>query len=313
MATIRQLKSGNWNVQIRVKGQPVKTKTFSSHRTAQLWADEQEILIKTSSQPTIYQLGLKYRESVLKGRGSYSNSIHKLNTLNKYFSQPASTITPEQVNDFKHTRLSYVKPDTVIADIALMSRIFKWANDEFIITCENPTKKIKYPRAAKPRNRVIEKHELLDLMSHTSPAMATIFELAYETSMRRSEILSLRVYDLHLSDRLLSVINGKQGDRLVPLTKRAVTILRAISSKLKGNDKLFNLKPNSVTQAFRRARQSIGLDDDVRLHQLRHTRCTIVARKGFNMAQIMAVTGHTDVRSVQRYTHLSAKDVVDLL
>lgn len=35
--------------------------------------------------------------------------------------------------------------------------------------------------------------------------------------------------------------------------------------------------------------------------------------KGFNQIQIMVVTGHKDIRSVQRYTHLNATDVVKLL
>lgn len=68
-----------------------------------------------------------------------------------------------------------------------------------------------------------------------------------------------------------------------------------------------------MTQAIRRARERLKLSSDIRLHQLRHTRISLVARKGFNNAQIMAVSGHKDVRSVQRYTHLNAADMVDLL
>ena len=49
------------------------------------------------------------------------------------------------------------------------------------------------------------------------------------------------------------------------------------------------------------------------MHQLRHTRITEVARKGFNQAQIMMVSGHKDSRSVQRYTHLNVRDVIDKL
>ncbi|MCF5392928.1 tyrosine-type recombinase/integrase, partial [Pseudomonas syringae] len=51
----------------------------------------------------------------------------------------------------------------------------------------------------------------------------------------------------------------------------------------------------------------------VRLHQLRHTRITNVAKRGFNNAQIMIVSGHRDTRSVARYSHLNAKDVLHLI
>ena len=77
--------------------------------------------------------------------------------------------------------------------------------------------------------------------------------------------------------------------------------------------RLFPVTGVGVTQALRRARRKLGLSEDIRVHQLRHSRISLVARKGFNNAQIMAVSGHKDVRSVQRYTHLNAADVVDLL
>lgn len=69
----------------------------------------------------------------------------------------------------------------------------------------------------------------------------------------------------------------------------------------------------SVTQAVRRAREVVGLDDDVRFHQLRHSRITEVARMGLNQLQIMMVSGHRDIRGVQRYAHLNVRDVVNLI
>ncbi|MEL6660888.1 MAG: tyrosine-type recombinase/integrase [Bacteroidota bacterium] len=76
---------------------------------------------------------------------------------------------------------------------------------------------------------------------------------------------------------------------------------------------MFAVAAYSVTQAVRRAREQLGLPSDVRFHQLRHSRITEVARKGLNQAQIMIVSGHRDIRSVQRYTHLNVTDVIDLI
>ncbi|OAM80050.1 hypothetical protein A3840_01995 [Devosia elaeis] len=144
--------------------------------------------------------------------------------------------------------------------------------------------------------------------------MRALVELAYETAMRRSEIIKLTPRVLHLDERVLSVVDGKTGDRFVPLTTRAVTLLRAAQERCKSpDDRLFPVAAHSVSTAVRRARRAVGLDEDVRLHQLRHTRITMVARKGFNQAQIMMVSGHKDSRSVQRYTHLNVRDVIGLM
>ena len=43
--------------------------------------------------------------------------------------------------------------------------------------------------------------------------------------MRRSEITKLRVKDIYLSERILDVVDGKEGDRSVPLSKRACQLL----------------------------------------------------------------------------------------
>nr|WP_092302757.1 tyrosine-type recombinase/integrase [Pseudomonas sp. NFIX28] len=135
--------------------------------------------------------------------------------------------------------------------------------------------------------------------------------------MRRSEILKLTVNCLHLEERIADVIDGKNGTRSVPLTLRAVELLKeaqrlAVAQRIQ-RGLLFTVTPHSVSQAVRKARIKANLDSSVRLHQLRHTRITNVAKKGFNNAQIMIVSGHRDTRSVARYSHLNAKDVLHLI
>nr|WP_277869417.1 tyrosine-type recombinase/integrase [Pseudomonas syringae] len=67
--------------------------------------------------------------------------------------------------------------------------------------------------------------ELRLILNELSPTMALIAELAYETAMRRSEILKLTVNCLHLEQRIVDVVDGKNGTRSVPLTLRAIELL----------------------------------------------------------------------------------------
>ncbi|WP_346906532.1 site-specific integrase [uncultured Roseibium sp.] len=232
--------------------------------------------------------------------------------------KPYDQITVADINAFKLERLEQAGPSTVHDDLVFIRRVYRWIDREARSKgndpVTNPAEFVTIPKPRPPRSRVISPEELKQLLEALSPEMRPVVELAYETAMRRSEITKLRVKDIHLSERILDVIDGKEGDRSVPLSKRACQLLGEGLSGLTHSDaRLFPFAPHSVTQAVRRARKKVGLDDDVRLHQLRHTRCTIAAKKGFNLAQIMVVTGHKDVRSVQRYTHLNARDVVDLL
>ncbi|MEQ1933349.1 MAG: site-specific integrase [Fimbriimonadaceae bacterium] len=263
------------------------------------------------------QLALRYCSTQLMGKPSRHMMLEKMERVAKAFPQPFASITRSDVNAFKLARMTQVSGPTVREDIQLINKLFRWAEREMVFgerDLPSPAKNIALPPPCKPRSRIVEKNELDLLMSVLTPLMGRVIEVAFETAMRRSEITRLTPRVLHLGDRTLSVIDGKTGDRIVPLNSRAVELLKEAQEGCRGqDDRLFPVTPHAVSTAVRRARRAVGLDEDVRLHQLRHTRISMVARKGFNQAQIMMVSGHRDSRSVQRYTHLNVRDVIDLL
>jgi integrase len=320
MASIRKLPSGLWNVQIRLTGHKAQTASFKTKAEAEAWAINHKLLVKMKMPThTLYELGEKYCSVSLRGKPSQQETLDSLTRICRTFellSLPTSLdkLNQEHINTFRLHRLSRIATATCRKELMVIARIYRWAKREFLLNIECPVDGIAMPPNGKPRNRIVERHELELLMSALPTVMATIVEVAYETAMRRSEIVKLTPRDLHLEERYLCVVDGKTGDRVVPLTRRAVAILTESSKHCSGpTAKLFPVAPHSVSTAFRRARRAVGLDEDVRLHQLRHTRITEVAKKGFNQAQIMMVSGHRDVRSVQRYTHLSVHDIIDLI
>ncbi|WP_236690569.1 tyrosine-type recombinase/integrase [Stutzerimonas stutzeri] len=140
-----------------------------------------------------------------------------------------------------------------------MSRLYRWAKRELLIDIANPLADIALPQASKSSDKVVSKGELFLVLEHLSPAMKLITELAYETAMRRSEIVKLTIEHVHLEERIADVVDGKNGTRSVPLTKRAVELLqeaiRLAKSKRIPTGRLFNITPHSVSTAVRRARQ----------------------------------------------------------
>jgi integrase len=319
MATIRQLPSGKFNAQIRIKGTPSGSRSFGTYEEACSWAEAQAPISRTpaSGVLTLGSLAIRYCSTQLKGKPSPHMMLEKMERVAKHFPQPFISITRAQVNEFRLKRLSEVSGPTVREDLQIINKLFRWAEREMIFgerDLPSPAKNIALPPPCKPRSRVVEEAELQRLLSALPDMMKVVVELAYETAMRRSEIVRLTPRVLHLNDRCLSVIDGKTGDRIVPLTSRAVVLLTSAKERCRSpDDRVFPIAPHSVSTAVRRARRAVGLDDGVRLHQLRHTRISLVARKGFNQAQIMMVSGHRDSRSVQRYTHLNVSDVIRLL
>ena len=319
MASIRKLPSGKWNAQIRRKGRVLASSTHKNRELAVIWGEAKERELNLL-HPLFLDTGHAYCHEMLERKPSQLIASNRIDRICKHepMQKPMHKITLQDVNAYRQTRLEEVSTTTCRDELMMIRRVFQWYNREYHARTgemlRNPCELLTIPRPSKPRERVVTRDELKCLLRAMSPQMAVIVELAFETAMRRGEILKLRPCDLSLKQRFLRVVDGKEGSRDVPLTRRAVELLEGAlvpTGKLGGP--LFDVAPYSVTQAVRRAREVSGLDDDVRFHQLRHSRITEVARMGLNQAQIMIVSGHRDIRSVQRYTHLNVRDVIDLI
>lgn len=319
MATIRKLPSGKWNVQVRCGGKLKASSTHARLEDAQEWATAKEGHLN-HRHPLFIDVGHTYCHEVLERKPSQLLAFNRIDRICQHrpMQKTMDKITLQDVNAFKLARLSDVSATTCRDELMMIRRVFQWYIREYYARTgerlDNPCDLLTIPRPNKPRDRVVTRKELALLLGAMSPQMAVIVELAFETAMRRGEILKLRPIDLFLEDQFLRVVDGKEGSRDVPLTRRAVELLQgALEVCRDQGGRVFNVASYSVTQAVRRAREQVGLDENVRFHQLRHSRITEVARKGLNQLQIMMVSGHRDIRSVQRYSHLNVKDVVGLI
>lgn len=224
MASIRKLPSGLWNVQLRLSGQKSKSASFRTKAEAEAWATNQKLQVKIQKRSyTLYELVEKYCSIGLRGKPSQQGTLDRLRHICKVFEQLSlptalDEITQEHINEFRLYRLGTVAPATCRKDLELIARAYRWTRREFLLKIPCPVDDVLMPPNGKPRTRVVEPHELALLMSALSPMMAGVVEVAYETAMRRSEILKLTPRDLHLEERYLDVIDGKTGDRVVPLT-----------------------------------------------------------------------------------------------
>lgn len=64
-----------------------------------------------------------------------------------------------------------------------------------------------------------------------------------------------------------------------------------------------------VRLAFERLRVRAGMPD-LHFHDLRHEAISRLFERGLNIAEVSAISGHKELRMLQRYTHLRAVDLV---
>jgi integrase len=92
---------------------------------------------------------------------------------------------------------------------------------------------------------------------------------------------------------------------VLPLQKEALRLALELI-ELGGTDY------ESCKRAWKRARKIIGRTD-VRIHDQRHSRASSLARNKASLPQIGRVLGHTSPTTTQRYAHLVATDLRDLV
>jgi integrase len=141
--------------------------------------------------------------------------------------------------------------------------------------------------------------------------MRPLIILAIETAMRRGEMLELQWQHVDLVRCVAHLPLTKNGDsRDIPLSRRAVTVLKNLrADKDHDPERVFPVTGNSIRLAFEHLRVRAGMDD-FHFHDLRHEAVTRLFEKGLNIAEVSAISGHKELRMLQRYTHLRAVDLV---
>lgn len=319
MATIRKLPSGKWNVMIRVKGEPTKSVTRETRLECEQWLAEYEGE-KNKPTHTVEKLTTPYMQEIMiragKKRGGYEATYFRLVVIARVLNgKPLEALTKEDVIAYRNERINAVSGSTVRLELQLLSRLLRWAADEKGVACTDVVAGVKLPEAGKAREEIIEPLQLEMILSFASDKSKPIIELAYETAMRRNEILAITPYMVDLDKRIIRLMDNqtKNGEaRKVPLTTKACEMLRVLCDGRDRHARIFDLTPYAVTQAFRRAAR-LAKVYNVCFHSLRHTAITRAAEKGLSTVQLMAVSGHKTITMLSRYSHIKPENIAHLL
>lgn len=154
------------------------------------------------------------------------------------------------------------------------------------------------------------------LRTHRDRAMILAMLLG---GLRRCEVLGLRLTDIDLADRKVTITEGKGGHhRIVPVAPGFFTALAAyldtecppgtattsVFVVLKGPRRGQSLSAAGVDEIIRGARGRARIDH-LTCHMLRHTCLTRLREAGMSLEAVQAQAGHRNIESTRIYLHLS--------
>ncbi len=325
MPTIRKKGEGQYHVQIRKRGYPTQTKTFTKEADARRWATiiesemERGVFVsRVEAEATLIKDVLqRFADEVLPTKRSEQSDKSRIKTLMTAFGDyRMASLTSTQVAKFRDQRLKIVGPQSVIHEINLLNRVLKTATMDWGIALPGglPTAQVRKPAKPRGRDRRVTEEEITKILESTgSSELKTIVKLAVETGMRRSELAALEWTDIDLKKQTAYLPKTKTDvPRTVPLSKTAVNALQEFGAENEGP--VFEMQAESMSQAFERACEPHRANiDGIRFHDLRHEATSRLFEKGLNVMEVAAITGHKTLDMLKRYTHLRAEDLAKKL
>ena len=161
-----------------------------------------------------------------------------------------------------------------------------------------------------------EAQRLLESVQHSeNPMLQYIIPMLILTGARRSEVLHAKWKDIdvaNLSWRIPITKNGRP--RHVPLSDSVIRLLKLIPFDQNCPYIFANPKTKkpfvSIYHSWHAARTAVGLAD-VRLHDLRHSFASFLVNNGRSIYEVQKILGHTQIKTTQRYAHLSNDTLLD--
>ena len=150
---------------------------------------------------------------------------------------------------------------------------------------------------------------------------SAILETLYGSGLRVSELINLKLSDIHYDDKLLLIQGKGNKQRLVPLgsiseskVSNYVNNYRILKKvKKNSNDIVFlNRNGKKLTRAMifnivKEAQNKSNIKKTVSPHTFRHSFATHLLENGADLRSIQIMMGHENITTTEVYTHLDTK------
>ncbi len=224
-------------------------------------------------------------------------------------------------------RHAATKATTANRRLTVFKRYFRWALRERAIAAD-PTLKLQAAKQALrvPKTLTEAQVETLLATPDTDTALGlrerTMLELMYASGLRVSELVTLKTFNVSMSEGVLRVLGKGSKERLVPFgevarlwIERYLTEARPELLAGKQTDDLFvtNRGAKAGTGMTRvmfwmivkKHARAAGITVPLSPHTLRHAFATHLLNHGADLRAVQMLLGHVDISTTTIYTHVA--------
>lgn len=195
----------------------------------------------------------------------------------------------------------------------------------------DPSLQIESPKLGRPLPKSLSEKDVERLLSEPKEddplelRDRAMLELLYASGLRVTELVTLTVAQVSVSQGVMRVIGKGSKERLVPMGEEALSWLQRYFQH--GRPMLLGDKLSEVVFPSRRGtamtRQTFwhriklyakraGIEKSLSPHTLRHAFATHLINHGADLRVVQLLLGHSDLSTTQIYTHVAKERMKDL-
>ena len=264
---------------------------------------------------------------------AYTNDVVK---LENYFTESNSDTHPRDVTypDLK-AFLNWFAADNMNArtqarTISGIRAFFRFLLIEGEIE-DNPASLIETPKTGLKLPEVLSVSEIdrivqeIDLSRAEGQRNKAIIETLYGCGLRVSELVNLRLTDIHYLEGFISVTGKGNKQRLVPISSKA---LKEIDTYKIDRNKLSVISDPNIVFLNRRGKRltramiftiikdlaaRAGIRKKISPHTFRHSFATHLVEGGADLRAVQEMLGHESILTTEIYTHIDRSFLRDTL
>ncbi|SDI97013.1 site-specific tyrosine recombinase XerD [Salimicrobium halophilum] len=239
-------------------------------------------------------------------------------------------VNRQQIMNYLYTLNDKGKSPSTIARLLSSIRLFhqflvreKKSGKDPSLHIETPKKDRKLPKILSSTD--VEKLLGLPVKDDLTARNKAMLEMLYATGLRVSEMVALKVSDLHLTMGFVRCIGKGNKERIVPLgdmAKEAISEYlngpRQRLVKQKSTEELFvnhhgnPLSRQGFWKILKAVAKDVGVTEEITPHTLRHSFATHLLENGADLRAVQEMLGHADISTTQIYTHVTKTRLQDV-
>jgi integrase/recombinase XerD len=281
-----------------------------------------------------YETFLRLEKSL--SQNSVSAYVNDINKLVTFIEEHYPNLTPETVKLAQLRKFvewmnqKGISPRTQARTISGIKSFYKFLLIEEAVE-NDPTTLLESPRIGRKLPEILSDEEinkLIDAIDDTKPEglrNKAILETLYSCGLRVSELVDLRLSNLHFEQEFLKIGGKGEKERLVPISKRAIDDIKKylINSRKKLNIEkgyenivFLNRRGKKLSRVMiftiiKNLADKIKLDKSISPHTFRHSFASALVQGGADLRTVQEMLGHESILTTEIYTHLDKEYLKD--